>query len=890
MRALRQLWFLITRRRQEDDLAEELEFHRQMKAAELRAHGVSDRDLPADTQRALGNDLLARERSRDVWVAPWLQDVSQDLRYGLRMLIKERRFASTAIVTLALGIAVSNAAFAFVNAAMFRDLPLLSPERLITIRTLDPRGFTAAASYPEFREWERQTTVFESFNAELSQSVNVSDDVRPAERLSGTYATFATFRMLGVTPILGRDFVAADDREGAAAVTILSHSLWVTRYGADPAIIGRILRVNGQPATVIGVMREGFAYPYVADLWLPMAMAPGLRNAGWASTAYGVVGRLKPGTGLLQARAEIETVAARTVADHPEVPKDRKLAVMTIKESTLAGGAVPLMWALLGAATIVLFVASANVANLLLARTWYRAREIAVRLAMGATRWRVVRQLLIECALIGAGGGVLGAYLSTVAFQAMSSAFNIIEFGAPDRPRKPYWFDPGIDGAGWMFFGAAFLFASLGAGLLPALHLSKTDVNDVLKDGRLGAATRASRRWAGGLMVAQIAVALMLLTAGGLFARSFLTLYNTDPVVSVEGLVTMRLTLPAKYGAAEDRLQFVRRLDERLTSNPEFADSTIVTDVPLQAFTAINRSVATETTVPDPTKPSPTTLFIGTGPRFFDTMELPVIRGRALPDQDALRGQEAVVVNQRFATMFFGDADPIGKRIRLTRPGPVPVTPPAWLTIVGVVPTLPDYQPNRPDDPVVYAPLLSVPTPSGGLSVIVRSRSKAVAAATLRTEVAALDADLPVYAIQTLDEVLAMTRMGARMVGSWFQGLALIAVALAMVGLYALTAHGVAQRTREIGVRVALGARTTQVIWLFVRQTLVLLMAGLLLGVAGALATSRMLAAFLGDIDPRDPLTLVTVAAILAVVAVVAGLGPARRAARVDPMSALRAD
>jgi putative ABC transport system permease protein len=891
MRALRQLWFLITRRRQEDELAEELEFHRQMKAAERRANGVSDRDLPADTQRALGNDLLARERSRDVWVAPWLQDMTQDLRFGLRMIVKERRLAVTAMVTLGLGMAVSNAAFSFVNAAMFRDLPHTSPDRLITIRTFDPSFAQAGVSYLEFREWQRHTTVFESLSAELSLSVNVSDSARTAERLSGTFITFQTFRMLDVTPIIGRDFVAADDGDGADPVTILSHSLWVNRYGADPAIVGRVVRINDQPSTVVGVMPERFAYPYVADLWMPMAMAPGLRTTTWTSTAYGAVGRLKPGIGMSQARAEIETVAARTVKDHPEVPKDRRLRVITVRDSQLANGAAPMLWALLGAAIVVLFVASANVANLLLARAWHRAREIAVRLAMGATRCRVIRQVLIECVLIGAGGAVLGSYLSWVAFQALASAFNIIEFGAPDRPRMPYWFDPSIDGVGWMFFGVAFLFASVAAGLIPALHLSKTDVNDVLKDGRLGEATRLSRRWAGALMVGQIAVALMLLAAGGLFARSYLALYNTDPVIDTSGLVTMRLTLPTqKYGQPDQRRQFVRGLDDRIRANGVFAESTISSDVPLQPFTAVSRALAIEGESPAADRQPPNVIYIMAGPRFFETFKFPVLRGRALGGLDDVAGTEGAVVNQRFATMFFGDSDPIGRRIRLTVPGLAAHTPPPWLTIVGVAPTTPDYLPNRPDDATVYATLLGDPVMPRNFSVTVRSPSKAAVAVALREEVSRLDPGLPVYAIQTLDEVLAMTRMGARMVGSWFQSLALIAAVLACVGLYALTAHGVAQRTREVGIRMALGARTTQVMWLFVRQILLLVMIGLVIGVAGALATSRVLAAFLGDINPRDPLTLVTVAAMLAVFALAAGLGPARRAARVDPIATLRAD
>lgn len=890
MRLLRQLWFVITRRRQEDELADELEFHRQMKADELSASGAPDAEVRARVQQALGNDLVAREQSRDVWIAPWFQDISQDVRFALRMMAKDRRFAITAIVTLGLGIGASNAAFSFVNAAMFRDLPFERSDRLITIKTDDPRGFLAGVSYREFREWQQHVTAVETMSAELSVSVNIGDDHLAADRLSGTFLTYPTFRVLGVAPVMGRDFTEDDDRDGAPPVAILSHALWTTRYGADPAIVGRTVRINSQPTTVIGVMPARFSYPLVADLWLPMATFPGIRNASWVATTFGVVGRLRDGAHIAEARAQVAAVAARTVLDHPEVKRDRRVVIVGVKESQLANGAGSLLWALLGAAVVVLLVASANVANLLMARSWGRAREIAVRIAIGASRWRVVRQVLIECFLIGVGGVILGAYASYFAFHAMASAFNILEFGAPDRPRKPYWFDPSIDGAGWLFMGVVFVSASLCAGLLPALHLSRTDANEVLKDGRDGQSTRASRRWAAVLMVGQIAVALMLLSVGGLFARNFLALYNTDPVIPVAGLISMQLTLPAQMSVRE-RQQFVRQLDERVAANREFAAASIATTVPLQMVAASSRVVAVDGE-PDDTGQQPrSALYFGAGPRFFETLRFPVVHGRALADEDALAGREGVVVNQRFVTLFFGDRDPIGKRIRLTPAGGAPNPPPPWLTIVGVVPTIPDFLPKRPDDPAAYMPLLADPTPPRAISIVVRSASKDAAVAALRQEVSRLNDDLPVHAIQTMSEVLALTRMGARMIGSWFQSLALIAVTLASVGLYALVANTVAQRRREIGVRIALGAQANQVLWLFVRQTFVLLAIGIVIGLGAAMLLSGLLVSFfLGDVSPRDPVTLGTVAIVLSVIALAAGLGPARRATRVDPTVVLRAD
>ena len=889
MRFLRRLWYMATRRRRDAELADEIALHREMKAQELRDRGVGEAGLDAATRRAIGNDLLAREQAHDVWVALPLQDVTRDVRIGLRMLLKERRFSAIAIVTLGLGIAVTNAVFTIVNATLFRDLPFQDADRLVTIRTQDPRGFPSGVSYQDYLDWQRQTTAFEEFCAEMNDSVALSDASQPAERLSATYVTHRLFRTLGVAPVLGRDFAGDDDREGAAGVVILSDSVWRGRYGADPAIVGRDVRVNEQPATVIGVMPERFAYPLVAELWLPLSMAPANRRATRASTPFWILGKLAPSIDLRQARSEIETIAARTARDHPETPRDRTLMVSRVKESYFAAGAGTLLLTLLGAGAVVLLIACANVANLLLARSWHRSREIAVRLALGATRWRVVRQLLIECSLIAAGAGVVGAYLSIFGVDAISRAFNVVELTAPDRPRRPYWFDPTMDGASWLFLGLACVVASVGAGLIPALHLSKRGMHDILKEGgRASRLTPRARRWAGALVVGQLALALMLLAGAVLFARAFFSLYYTDLIVDTRDVVVMQIALPQqKYGTVEQRQSFFRRLDERLAATALFTASSLSSDVPLQPpFLAERRTLSIDGRDPVAGETPPRPVYVTVGPRYFETLKLIPTRGRPLSSADGLAGQEGAIVDERFASLFFPGLDVIGKRIRLAPTGP----PGPWLTVVGVVPTLPDFLPNRPPDPVVYAPLLSEPSPPSTLAVILRAPSKAAAAATLREEVRRLDPDLPVFAIQTLDEALSLTRMGARMIGSWFQTLALIAVVLASVGLYALTAFGVSQRTQEIGVRMALGARPHQVTWLFVRRTILHLAIGLPLGLAGALLVGRLVAAFLGDTNPGDPATLILVSVGLAGVAIAASVWPARRAAGIDPAVALRTE
>lgn len=390
-------------------------------------------------------------------------------------------------------------------------------------------------------------------------------------------------------------------------------------------------------------------------------------------------------------------------------------------------------------------------------------------------------------------------------------------------------------------------------------------------------------------MVGQIAVAVMLLVSGGLFARSFFALYNTSPVIDTRDLVAMRLTLsPRKYATPEQRREFFRLLEERIDTSGTLSESTIASEVPIQPLTAATRLIAIEGRAIDPDEQLPRVTYLLAGEKFFETLKFPIVRGRTLQADDSAEGSPGIVINERAAAVVFGNDDPLGRRITLTTLGSQ--TAPLVRTIVGIAPTLPDYLPNQPDDLAVYAPLQSDPSPPRAISVIARSTSKAAAAAALRAEVSTLDPDLPVHAVQSLDEMLAMTRSGARMVGSWFQTLALIAVVLACVGLYTLTAHGVGQRTGEIGVRMALGARAGQVTMLFMRQTFTLLAVGLALGITGALASTRLLSTFLSDVNPRDPVTFITVAVALSLIALAASAIPARRAARIDPVRAIRID
>ncbi len=534
---------------------------------------------------------------------------------------------------------------------------------------------------------------------------------------------------------------------------------------------------------------------------------------------------------------------------YPATNKDLRVTLPTLQEALSGGGqARTILATLMGAVTFVLLIACANVASLLLARSTNRSREIAVRSALGAGRWRIIRQLLVECLLIAVVAAILGLALSRYLSGLMASAFDIYEIGAPGGTTRPYWVDISVDGLTVVFLGALALFVSVAVGLMPSWHLSKTNVNDVLKEsGRAGGTTVRARRLTGALLVGQLALTVVLLTGAGLLTRSFFAQYSRDLVLDTRGIVTMRIDLPpSKYPGQERQRQFVRELDQRLSVLPVFSSVALGSDIPLHPVGFGSRSLAVEGVTWDAATESPSVFHVAVGPRYLETLGLKLLRGRSLTPFDASPGQEGVIVNQRFASRYFPDGDAIGKRIRLT----VPVEPKtsAWFTIVGVSPSVPNFFQERAAEPVVYVPFDAEPGMQRAISILVRATDptlgRTAAAAVLREQVAAMDADLPVFGVQTLDEAVLTSTRPTLTIGSWFATIALVALVLATVGLYSLTAHGVAQRSHEIGVRMALGARSTQVMWLFLRRTVIQLALGLTLvsparwGLAGCCRSS----------------------------------------------------
>jgi putative ABC transport system permease protein len=806
----------------------------------------------------------------------------QDLRYALRLLVKDRWFTAVAVIALALGIGVNATVFTFVNAVLIRGLPIDDPDRAMVIGTRDARGRDRGMSHLDFQDYRAATRTFEGLAAYAGSTMNVSDEGRAPERFQGPYISANAFALIGRKPLVGRDFLPEDDKPGAAAVVILGNGVWKNRYGSETSVIGRTVKVNEVPSTVVGVMPEGFRFPNNADLWMPLAQLPRLTEQKRDARTIEVFGRMRGGVTRQQAQSEMNTIAATLRSDHPDTNKDVTASVMTFNER-MNGGPIRLVFlSLMGAVAFVLLIACANVANLLLARSAARAREMSVRVALGASRWRIVRQLLVESVLLSIVAGVLGLALAYGGVRLFDAATQDVG--------RPYWIQFTMDGRVIAFFAAVCLGTGIVFGLAPALHASRTDVNEVLKDGgRSGTSGIRARRWTSVLIVAEVALTLVLLAGAGLMMRSFLVLYRLDLGIDTSHLLTMRLALPnQKYGTPDLRRAFYERLEARLAGAGGITAASMTTNMPLNGGNT--RLLAIDGRPLAAGEQAPPVTQVSIGPRYFETIGARLTRGRDFDAVDGTAGHDSAIVNQRFAAMHLGNEDPIGRRIRLDIDGPAPAgtPPPSWVTIVGIAPTIRQRNVSEPQaDPVVYLPLRSQ-TPAFAMLMIRAQRDPASLTSLVREEVRAIDADLPVFGILTMDQQLALQRWPFRVFGSMFAIFAMIALALSAVGLYAVTSYTVTQRTQEIGVRMALGAQAAQVWWLILRRAVVQLAVGLAIGISGALGVGRLLESVLVQTGARDPTTLASIVALLVIVSLTACVWPARRATRLDPVNALR--
>jgi putative ABC transport system permease protein len=682
MRWMRRILYLGRRRRAEDELAEEMAAHRAMARDALERDGLGAAEARDASQRTFGNDALAMNRARDVWVWPRFQDISQDVRFAVRMLVKDRRFTFAAVAALALGIGVNASVFAVINAALFKDMPFEDPARLVAINTINAQGREEGVPVADLADYIAGTTAFEGLAASTGGTMNIGDASLPAERFRGAYITANTFSVLRVAPLVGRDFRPDDDRPGAPAVVLLGHGAWLRRYGADPSVVGRAVRVNGVPSVIVGVMPPDVRYPFIAEAWQPLSQAAGIVDAKRGVRPVAVVARLTEGSDLMRAQGEVAGIAARLATDFSASHANLRVNVKRLRDTrpTFFAGMLMLM---MGAVVFVLLVACANLAALLLARSAYRSREVAIRASLGASRWRIVRQLLIECVLLSAAGGFVGLALARLGVQQIAVGFDIIEPGAAPGSTRPYWFEFSMDSIALAFVSLLCLVTTMAFGLLPSLHATRAALHDALKDsGRTATISQPARRWSDALMIAQLALTLVLLCGTGLLWREFLTLLENDRGVNSAGIVTGQVA-PAAYATIEARRRLFGEIEERLSSAPDLSSAALASEVPLVSIPTALWRLSIGSAVVEAEPAAPTAAMSWVGDRYFETVGQPIVRGRQLSPRDSQAGEEGVIVNQRLTDLYFKDTDPIGQQIRMTAPTPGAAPLPV-LRVVGV--------------------------------------------------------------------------------------------------------------------------------------------------------------------------------------------------------------
>jgi predicted permease len=857
------------------EIDEEMRFHLDMRAEEYVRKGMSPEEARREAERRFGRLTRLKEQGYEIRGGRWLETLWQDCRYGVRMLRKDAGFTAAAVLVLALGIGANTAIFSVVDAVLLRPLPYGDPHRLVWVWETHPNVKEEPASLPNFTDWKSQGQSFEGMAGFTNSSLALTGEGEP-ERIPATFVVGDFFGVLGVSPALGRVFTAEEDMPGAGRVVILGHSVWQRRFGGDPNIIGKSLTLSGNPHTVVGVMPKGFKDPLPAqrrpaELWAPLGLAvnPGARRSDFLS----VVARMKPGVTLSQAQAEMNTVAARLSQQYPESNTSWGVTLLALHERVTGDVGRPL-WLLMGVVGLLLLLACANVANLLLARSAARSHEIAIRRALGAGRWRLVRQFITESVLLSLIGGALGAIL------ASSGVAALVALSPGNIPRLE---EVGVSWPVLAFTLAASLVTGLLFGLLPALHATSPHLTESLKEGGRGT-TQGGRgaRVRSALVVSEVAIALVLLVGAGLLIRSFVRLQGVDPGFHPERVLAADVVLPgAKYREDAQVINFYDRLLSGMRGRPGVEAVAAVSVLPLTESGAIITFLIEGRAAPAPGESQDAEYRIAT-PDYFRALGIPVIRGSVFSERDTANMPYVMVVNETFARRNFPGEDAVGKRVNLGDPAQAP-----WRTIVGVVKDVRHQSLDAEPYPQMYTPLGQSPRRS--MSVVVRAGGDPKNAIPLvRSELAALDRDLPLYNVRTMQEVLSESVARQRFSMLLVAIFAFLGLALASVGIYGVIAYSVTQRTHEIGVRMALGAEAMHILKMVVRQGMILAVVGVCIGLVAARGLAQLMSGLLFGVSPTDVITFTGVSILLTAVAMLACVIPALRATRVNPMVALK--
>jgi predicted permease len=871
-------WF--SRKKWEQDANEELRFHVEQQTAANIAAGMSLEEARRQATLQFGAVEGVKENCREQRSGFWLETLIADARYALRVMRKNPGFAAVAILTLALGIGANTAIFSVVYAVLLKPLPYPAPNQLVVVFDAKPQegvNFTGV-SYMDFEDVRAQNNVFTELAGNQEHDLTVTGRGEPFVADTAV-VTAGLFDVLQVAPLMGRTFVPEDGRPGTAPVAIISEKLWRSRFSADPHLVGSSINLDKRSFTVIGIMRNGFHSPILIrnqDIWVPTPDDPVF--GGWMTRRSGhwlsVIGRLKPGVSIAQAQAEMDGISRRLAAEFPKDDAGWSIRVAPL-QSTIVSDERPALLLLLGAVALVLLIACANIANLLLSRATSRAKEMSVRIALGAGRGRIVRQLLTESAALGLLGGVGGTSLAYWGVRVLGSLL-------PSDLAKMQ----NIRVDGWVLAFALLLSvaASFVFGLAPALFAAGSDVQKSLREGSGRAGAGGGRQNARTILAAaEIALAMVLLVGAGLLVRSFIAMTAVSPGFSSQHLVKAEVSLPQfEYSTPQQWSAFGDDLLARIQAEPGMRDSAIGLPLPL-VHPFVNLGFEIEGSPAPPSSQTRTANYVAASPEYFRVMEIPLLQGREFTREDVASTPRVTIISEAMARIYFPNQNPIGKRLIFGFPpnGEAP------REIIGVVGNVRDVELRQAPAAMMYVPFAQAPF--WGTVVVVRTNlSVAAVAEAIQRDAHAIDKDLPVTDIgaipQLVDATLEQPRFQTLLLGL-FSGLALT---LAAVGIYGVISYSVIQRTHEIGIRMSLGAQPSQVLRLVMGQGAKLALAGIVVGIAAALALTRLMRSLLFEVSPADPLTFAGIAVLLVAVALAACYIPALRAMRVDPMTALR--